>query len=453
MFNLDHEKLILAFPHETIKIGGVPYLTRYYISGKNDRRIGEGRSIFLHCFHTSDQGRELHNHPYAGHSYILKGGYFEERSYGLGEMHADGTYESYTPVTRTWYGVGAENVIELNAFHRTDLPKNDDGSFQECWTLFVTSERVKSWGFLDVTSEKFYPYMDPQDARLGRGPQAREDIDTSIAERRATETEDVELPYGVSQVTEGAIYRVSPSIGHSFAGKLVKSSETRACVGSTRVYVGTEDGDMSYVRADSLRPSKAVFNYVGPTDSYGCPDRSWLISAPAAVEAPVARAFVPEFKEGDLVEFKDDDGWVDAVIDEVDHDDETMTYSVTTDDHPYGIWADNAEVRARRMRAAPPAPEPKRDAYGCPDMSWLRPQDVKVSLGSTPIVGSFSVDESPSDPFAVGQTVRFARPEWYQQSYKGRQGQVRRVMPNGDVIVELNIGRTVRATPDRFANV
>ncbi len=176
MREFKHELLSQMFEHETIKIGGVPYLTRYYLSGKNRRQLGEGPSVFLHCFHTSDQGRELHNHPYTGTSYILKGAYTEERV-------ADRTEPVYTQR----YEPGSVNYLQLDTFHRTELDRDSDGNFIECWTLFIAGERVQSWGFLDRTTREFFPYMDSQDERLGRGPHSREEIDTATAERCAGE--------------------------------------------------------------------------------------------------------------------------------------------------------------------------------------------------------------------------------------------------------------------------
>jgi hypothetical protein len=121
---------------------GDPYLTRYYFFGK-DRWFG---NIYLHHFHRSDMDVGvngyglLHNHPWWGLSFILLGGYEEERR-----------------VSKTWYYTLRRtvkpftfNFLSTKDFHRVDLLEKD------AWSIFITGPRSKkrSWGFWDrITNE------------------------------------------------------------------------------------------------------------------------------------------------------------------------------------------------------------------------------------------------------------------------------------------------------------
>ncbi len=175
-------------PHEIIKIDGEPYLTRFYLSGEvNQRVMGEQPQFFLHRFHKSDQGRELHNHPYTGTSLILAGGYIEER---MTQLDAEGT--AFTDVesgTQTFLP-GDINVLTLDDFHRTDLLDKRLG----CWTLFVTGPRLKSWGFLNRNTLDFFPYMSQREEREGSGPHSREkDAPNSDLSERESIDKEAEL--------------------------------------------------------------------------------------------------------------------------------------------------------------------------------------------------------------------------------------------------------------------
>ncbi len=146
-----------VIPNETISISGQPYLTRFFLTGKYRRVLGEHRHLFLHVFHTSDTGRELHDHPYTGTSLILAGGYREERRSVVDSECVLANPRPYTaesrvvsvrpvfgPVTVRDYRPGSINRLGLGDFHRTDLhdPKG-------AVTLFLTGKRKRDWGFLD----------------------------------------------------------------------------------------------------------------------------------------------------------------------------------------------------------------------------------------------------------------------------------------------------------------
>ncbi len=148
-------------PKTTITINGKPYLTRCYLFGK-DRAWG---NIYLHHFHSSDQGEELHNHPWAwGLSIILAGGYVEERTTNDEDgawvwssdpetpFYAPGHTLSFAaPIEKRDVRPGRINIISPNDFHRVDLKDEQAGA----WSIFFAGPRTKSWGFLNRHTSEF----------------------------------------------------------------------------------------------------------------------------------------------------------------------------------------------------------------------------------------------------------------------------------------------------------
>jgi hypothetical protein len=127
-------------PKTTITINGKPYLTRCYLFGK-DRAWG---NIYLHHFHSSDQGDELHNHPWEwGLSLILAGGYSEEFREGYSERD--------WWVNRREKNPGEVNMIRSGDFHRVDLHDEKKGA----WSLFFAGPRTQDWGFWDRHTKAF----------------------------------------------------------------------------------------------------------------------------------------------------------------------------------------------------------------------------------------------------------------------------------------------------------
>lgn len=122
-------------PSVTIFVeGGEKYLTRYYLFGA-DRKWG---NIFLHHFHASDKGLELHNHPWSwSFGLILLGGYREERRAQDNSVQA----RLVKP--------GKFNYITNKDFHRVDLLEKD------AWSLFVAGPRTQEWGFWDRETKQF----------------------------------------------------------------------------------------------------------------------------------------------------------------------------------------------------------------------------------------------------------------------------------------------------------
>ena len=117
------------------------YLTRYYVFRKPFKWMP---SIYLHCFHASDEDMELHNHDWnRSISFILSGSYLEERLVGN------------KVVTRT-LKPGDINYIRANDFHRVELKS------KRVWTLFISGSKIKAsgWGFIDRETFKFVPWQE-----------------------------------------------------------------------------------------------------------------------------------------------------------------------------------------------------------------------------------------------------------------------------------------------------
>ena len=128
-----------------------PYLTRWYLRNLPKMPDGsfpfdslgipregiidddESYSTFLHRFGQDDEP-DVHCHPWTwGLSFILSGGYIEER-FNL----TTGEYTSRMLKAPAW------NFLRHGDFHRVQLIGGE-----ECWTLFITGKRVSSWGFID----------------------------------------------------------------------------------------------------------------------------------------------------------------------------------------------------------------------------------------------------------------------------------------------------------------
>ena len=115
-------------PYKHITVNGTPYLTRWYLCKLF------GRHWVLHQFHSPDPDRGLHNHPWDGVSFVLKGAYYEQRLEGL---PPEGARIRERRVN--WY-----NRIKPLDFHRVCALVGET-----TWTLFgISEDKYQGWGFL-----------------------------------------------------------------------------------------------------------------------------------------------------------------------------------------------------------------------------------------------------------------------------------------------------------------
>ena len=109
---------------------GQPYLERYMLFrwGKD----GEN-TLFLHRFLDSDSDQGVHDHPWDSKSFILCGGYNEERM-----IEENGVK---TMIVRDIKPLSFNTILKTD-FHRIILKEKIP-----VWTIFYHGPRVKKWGF------------------------------------------------------------------------------------------------------------------------------------------------------------------------------------------------------------------------------------------------------------------------------------------------------------------
>lgn len=112
------------------------YLTRYYISHSTDSKYLPG--IYIHCFHSSDQDLELHDHPWEKAMAIILSGSYRE------EVRQDDNY-----VLSRIMRPGNINYIKGDTFHRVDLASS------RVWTLFISWNKKEDWGFWNRHTNKY----------------------------------------------------------------------------------------------------------------------------------------------------------------------------------------------------------------------------------------------------------------------------------------------------------
>jgi hypothetical protein len=139
--------LLSHIPNITIPgNNGKPYLTRWWLFWK-DRAFG---NIFLHKFHQSDLDTDpedgsllLHSHKWISLSFIVYGGYIEER------RNPDNSISVKTVKPFRF------NYLPANTIHRVELLKD------AAWTIFITGKRDKNndWYFWNRTTFKKIPWQ------------------------------------------------------------------------------------------------------------------------------------------------------------------------------------------------------------------------------------------------------------------------------------------------------
>jgi hypothetical protein len=115
------------------RVNNEPYLERYYVFLKDRNHFPF--NIFVHKFLKSDPD-DLHDHPWAYFTFILKGGYYEWQPIFNGIC--------VIGQRKVWRGTGHFRLCRSNSLHRIELKEDTP-----CWTLFMPFAKVREWGFLN----------------------------------------------------------------------------------------------------------------------------------------------------------------------------------------------------------------------------------------------------------------------------------------------------------------
>lgn len=97
-----------------------PLFTRYYLFESKPL------SIYIHCFHTSDDDRAFHDHPWSFLTFLFHRGYWEITPEGV--FYRPRFSLLYRPAT--W-----QHIVLL----KDNVPT---------WTLMFRFRRVREWGFI-----------------------------------------------------------------------------------------------------------------------------------------------------------------------------------------------------------------------------------------------------------------------------------------------------------------
>lgn len=134
-------------PSTTIIVDGKPYLTRHYVLLRDWKWF----NIYVHHFHASDQGDELHNHPWKwAVSFVFDGGYREE--FRVGDY-----------VAAKYVFPGNINVVKHTGFHRVDMLDEEKGA----WSVFFAGPRITTrpeWGFWNRHTKEFRDWRENPNA-------------------------------------------------------------------------------------------------------------------------------------------------------------------------------------------------------------------------------------------------------------------------------------------------
>jgi len=121
------------------------YLKRWHLyRARRESTFSILRSnIYLHQFLQGDADRALHDHPWNSLGMILSGSYDE---------HVPKNFEDWVK-----YNNRETKIIKRHAFrpvyrpacytHMIKLHEDKEYKLKPVWTLFITSEKIREWGF------------------------------------------------------------------------------------------------------------------------------------------------------------------------------------------------------------------------------------------------------------------------------------------------------------------
>lgn len=134
-------------PYMHIVKDGEVYMERYWLFNSYQRGAQQQErskypwcpfNVRLHWIRLADEDRHLHDHPWNARTFILKGGYVEQREGGL--------------ICRP---AGCSAKLSFGEFHR--ITQVQQGG---AWTLFISGPYRGTWGFLvDGVKVKWREYL------------------------------------------------------------------------------------------------------------------------------------------------------------------------------------------------------------------------------------------------------------------------------------------------------
>lgn len=129
----------LARRPPNLEIGGHerPYLRRWFLIPRNPVF-----NIYLHQFCRDDDDRALHDHPWVNCSLLLSGEYWE--AVFRAPPHHGGPLPAIDLKLRR---PGRPVIRRAAMAHRVILKRDANGNPIQCWSLFLTGPRLRSWGF------------------------------------------------------------------------------------------------------------------------------------------------------------------------------------------------------------------------------------------------------------------------------------------------------------------
>lgn len=152
-------RLLDLLPHDTLVVGGAPYMRRWYVLGYAPGDLnapvgspGNTRSgrwwrlpfaVRIHEIVASDDSRAFHDHPWPFVSILLRGAYDETTPAWSGPvvLAFPTPDDERNPVRR--FSAPAVNIKSAEDLHVLTIPEGG----RSVWTLFLTARKRRTWGF------------------------------------------------------------------------------------------------------------------------------------------------------------------------------------------------------------------------------------------------------------------------------------------------------------------
>lgn len=162
-------RLLDLLPHDTLHIGGRPYMHRWYVLGYApddlDAEVGSRRNsrsgwwwnlpfaVRIHEIVASDDSRAFHDHPWPWVSILLRGAYDETTPAFVSVVGTTLRPTHPSNPTRR-FAAPAVNRKAAEDLHVLTIPTGG----RSVWTLFLTAKKRRTWGF--ATPSGWFPWRE-----------------------------------------------------------------------------------------------------------------------------------------------------------------------------------------------------------------------------------------------------------------------------------------------------